>query len=213
MSQPIFKSFSKPLSINERIKIKVDRYNQNYFLNCELEELEEFDEHTRPLVKVTQYLYDKNITRDSRAKDKKLAYVFEHMDDYSCIEFKTKWNNCEFRNVLEAEKLSWQIFKNINPDYSSGRSTVTSINGERVALKKRTLAEFMTSKETLGGLKDIVSLDPHEAKRRLEETMGDESTRRAYERLDMEHGIIGTAKENLLVILASHIISSVENFY
>ena len=137
----LFEKLNSCYSIKEKIEISVVRYNFNYFLETNLEDLGNMPEIILPLQYVTRDLYNKHITKDQKAKTKKLSWVLKHKNEEFCTEFKEKYENNLFKSVREAESCAANIYAKYCGFYQSSKATVQSINGIRTWLKKRSLEE------------------------------------------------------------------------
>ena len=190
MSKPSLKKsigdlFPKLLghSIQRKIELTVQRYDLNYFLNASEDEILQAPQEIQPLMIVTDQVFKEHISYDTTAKDKKLSWVFNNMDQEFASEFKEKYENNEFTSVKEATAFAIEIYKVHNAaEYNSSKAVVTSVDGMKV-VKKRRLDELNYSNtsynkamETLQLLEDnkdrfvnLLKLNKNEVEQRVKE--------------------------------------------
>lgn len=147
----IFNKVNSSFTIKEKIEIFVIRYDYNYFLEVDLNQLC-LPEVILPIQYVTRDLYNKNITKDQKAKSKKLSWMLKNQDQLFASEFKQKYSNNDFKSVREAETYASKIYSEYSPLYQSSKATVKSINGTKTWItKKRPYQdqEILTLKENI----------------------------------------------------------------
>ena len=77
-----FKPISSRFTIREKIEFAAYKYNNNYFLDQEPSEITNLpNEIVRPMCKITKDNLNEAVSRDQRAKTKKLAWVLKQLDD------------------------------------------------------------------------------------------------------------------------------------
>ena len=79
--------------------------------NLESEELQEFDQHFRPLIKITPELYKSN-SLDQRNKDMKLNWAIRNINQDFCQAFRETYDSNGFSAVKEAVKQASDIYAN-----------------------------------------------------------------------------------------------------
>ena len=130
-----FRKFPKELTITEKIKYTVELYNNNYFIDRDVRELDYIDEHIRPMQTVPRtYLRE---FKDQVAKNKKLSWVFARMDSPFAEEFKQQYEAAAFSSVRDAIQMACRIYAANCSDYKQAQSTVYSQNGVKCVTKKR----------------------------------------------------------------------------
>lgn len=135
-SEKLFEKLNSSFTIKEKIEISVIRYDYNYFLESSLEGCF-LPRIVLPLQYVTRELYNKHISKDQKAKTKKLSWVLKNKDEEFCTEFRQKYANNEFKSVREAEHLAANIYSKYCDFYQSSKATVQSVNGVKIWTKKR----------------------------------------------------------------------------
>ena len=84
----IFIPFNSSVSIADRLRAKAASYQNDYFVNQDLEDIDETNEYVRPLQKITAIIYKDKIKRDLKTKAKKLQFAFDNFDKDWCQRFR-----------------------------------------------------------------------------------------------------------------------------
>jgi hypothetical protein len=134
----LFTKLRSDLSIKEKIKIKVARYDNDYFLGIELDAIDDaIEENIRPLQKVTKELLAGFMNKNEKAKDRKLSWALRHLDEDFARDFKDKFENDRFSNTLAAQNAASELFKQHSGLYSASQAVVSKApNGGRVVKRK-----------------------------------------------------------------------------
>jgi hypothetical protein len=135
-SDKLFQKLNSSYTIKEKIEISVIRYDYNYFLETNLEAVF-LPKIILPLQFVTRELYNKYISKDQKAKSKKLSWVLKNQHQDFCAEFRHKYENNNFKSVREAESFAANIYSKFCDFYQSSKATVHSVNGIKTWIKKR----------------------------------------------------------------------------
>jgi hypothetical protein len=139
-SDKLFEKLNSSFTIKEKIEVSVIRYDYNYFLETNLEEIL-LPKIILPLQFVTRDLYNKYVSKDQKAKSKKLSWVLKNQHQEFCAEFRHKYENNEFKSVREAESFAANIYSKFCDFYQSSKATVHSVNGIKTWIKKRNRLE------------------------------------------------------------------------
>jgi hypothetical protein len=134
------------LTIKRKIELTVIRYKNNYFLNKSASDIATVPDEIRPLKPITQEIYKKCIKYDMRAKEKKLAWVFDNMDKDYAKSFKELYAEDKFPSVREATTLACSIYAESNFNYNKAKAVVSSFNGSKV-VKRKTAEETQSISE------------------------------------------------------------------
>lgn len=132
----LFPKFAN-IPINKRIEFTVMRFKENYFLNKSSSDVAAFPDEIQPLRHVNEEVYKKCISRDMIAKEKKLAWVYDNMDEEFAELFKESYVNNEFKSVSNAIKMACELYAKNNSDYSASQAVVSVINGQKTVKRKR----------------------------------------------------------------------------
>jgi hypothetical protein len=119
----------------------VKKYNNNYFLNIDPNELQDIEEIIRPLRKVTKELLKKKINKNTKALTKKLSWTLKNIEQPFCAEFKQIFEENRFRTVNDAAQFAAKLYAANCEDYMKSKSTVTSENGIRQVKRRRFLID------------------------------------------------------------------------
>ena len=136
-SDKLFEKLNSDFTIKEKIEISVIRYDWNYFLEMDLSQIY-LPEVVKPLQYVTKEMYNKCISKDQKAKSKKLSWVLKNQNEEFCADFREKYKSNAFKSVREAELYAASIYSKYCELYQSAKATVQSINGVKTHIKKRT---------------------------------------------------------------------------
>lgn len=132
----LFKDIPKHFSLREKVDILTQRHEYNYFLDMEPEEIgQSLSEFVRPVCKVTKKILDSCVTRDIRAKIKKIHWVVNRDDDFT-TDFKDKLNNNSYSSMNEVFRESSKIYSKYCDQYMSSKATVSSVDGRKVYKRK-----------------------------------------------------------------------------
>lgn len=125
------------LSLKEKLKIIITRHENDYFKNREIEDLvENFEEVVRPTVKVTENLLKLFLKRDTKAKLKKLIWVYKSNEPFA-LEFKNKIERNSFNSVADAQDEAAKIYKDNCNEYQQSKETVSSLNWAKQVKRKQ----------------------------------------------------------------------------
>ena len=219
MDNELFKKFTGASTICDKLKIHAARFDNDYFFNQDLEQIEEENEFIKPLVKITPSKY-KQISRDVKCKGKKLSFALENIESDYCLEFKIKYNNQTFKNISEGVNVASTIYKNSNAEYKPTQATVSSNNGKKVINKKETNAaaeinrmkQHIMSVELYDKFKTILNSNQAAIKTRVQQQVDEETTKFAYNELEIENGYIGNTKDNQLILLIAELRNVLVDF-
>lgn len=132
----LFKDIPKHISLKEKVDILAQRHENNYFLEIEPDEISEnLSEFVRPMCKVTKKTLDSSVTRDIRAKIKKIHWVLNRDDEFT-HDFKDKLNSNFFSSMNEVFRESSKIYSKYCDQYMSSKATVSSVDGRKVYKRK-----------------------------------------------------------------------------
>ena len=130
-----FKRISSRFTIREKIEFAAFKYNNNYFLDQEPSEITNLpNEIVRPLVKITKDNLNEAVSRDHRAKTKKLAWVMKQLDDEKFSSFARQLD--EFTSVSAAESEAAKLFREHCKDYSISQATIKKVDGKKVVIRR-----------------------------------------------------------------------------
>lgn len=133
----LFPKIPLNLTLREKIEIILERHENNYFLNQDLGEIEDYiTEIVKPNFKVTEELLNKYLTRDSRAKIKKLYWVTRNNEDFAYV-FNSNIDQNKFASVRDAQIEAAKIYKDNCEFYQKSKATVYSENGNKLIKRKR----------------------------------------------------------------------------
>ena len=149
-----------------------------------------------------------------------------HLKLYRCLlkrlllEFKIKYNNQTFKNISEGVNVASTIYKNSNAEYKSTQATVSSNNGKKVINKKETNAaaeinrmkQHIMSVELYDKFKTILNSNQAAIKTRIQQQVNEETTKFAYNELEIENGYIGNTKDNQLILLIAELRNVLVDF-
>lgn len=136
MMAKLFKDIPKHFSLREKVDILTQRHENNYFQDIEPEEIDQnLSEFVRPVCKVTKKTLDLCVTRDIRAKIKKIHWVVNRDDDFT-NDFKDKLSNNSYSSMNEVFRESSKIYSKYCDQYMSSKATVSSVDGRKVYKRK-----------------------------------------------------------------------------
>ena len=161
-SSEFFKPISSRFTIRQKIDFAVFKYQHRYFLDQEPDEIDNLpDEVVRPLRKITKENLNSAVSRDQRAKSKKLAYAMNQVDlrDPKFAPFADALD--KFTSVSAAEKLAAKLFSEHSVTYSSSQATVKSIDGERRVVRRQVQNETIAAAAATPDVNDNNSLIKH----------------------------------------------------
>ena len=210
---------SKTFAFIIGIKVAASLFDNDYFFNGDLEEIDEDNEFIKPLCKITPSKI-KKISRDVKCKGKKLSFAFENIEQEFCREFKFKYEEQQFKNISDGESIASNIYKISSEDYKATQATVSSNDGKKVIHKKdnntaeeiNRMKDHIMSDEVYDKFKTILNLNQANVKTRLQQQINDDSTQFAYNELEIENGSIGTQKENQLILLIAELRTVLNDF-
>ncbi|RNA16284.1 hypothetical protein BpHYR1_034945 [Brachionus plicatilis] len=132
----LFKDIPKHLSLREKVDILTQRHENNYFIDIEPDEISQhLSEFVRPVCKVSKKVLDSCVTRDIRAKIKKIHWVVNRDDEFT-HDFKEKLNTNFFSSMNEVFRESSKIYSKYCDQYMSSKATVSSVDGRKVYKRK-----------------------------------------------------------------------------
>lgn len=122
----------KYLSIEEKIKAIIEKYDNKYFVDRDLDELEDFDEKVIPKRKITSSELKVALSRHVKLQHMKLSWAYHNKEEYA-KEFIRKVDKNEFNSVVDAEKEARDLYAKHSPNYQNNKAVVSSENGKRIA--------------------------------------------------------------------------------
>jgi hypothetical protein len=133
----LFKKLRNNLTKQQKIQIKVERFDNGYFLNKDIATIPaDISEDVRPLRKVTESLLDAFISKNEIVRDRKLSWIVKNLDQPYAAEFKNKFENNGFQSVCKAQDLAGELFKSHNPDYKAAQAVISKGDNGRVVTRK-----------------------------------------------------------------------------
>ena len=139
-SNDFFKPIGSIFTIRQKIHFAVYKYEHNYFVGLEPDEIDNLpDEILRPLRKITKDNLNRAVSRDQRAKTKKLAWVMRNLSKSKFSSFLDQLDT--FTSVSAAERAAAKLFSEHNKDYSVLQATVKSVAGERRVMRRNQVPE------------------------------------------------------------------------
>ena len=131
-----FKSISSRFTIRQKIDFAVFKFDNNYFLNQEPAEIEDLpDEVVRPLRMITKDNLNIAVSRDQRAKSKKLSWAMKELENENFSSFKARLD--PFTSVRAAEDAAAKLYSEHNREYSALQATIKSVDGESYVPKTK----------------------------------------------------------------------------
>jgi hypothetical protein len=114
--KPAKNTYFEPLTdqtMVEKVRLTVELHNKNYFIGASETEIQLIEKAIRPCTPIpSNYI---STYRDSYNKNKKLAWVMEHINDPCCTEFKNNYTTQ--RTLAEVIALASKIYSINCEDY------------------------------------------------------------------------------------------------
>ena len=92
------------------------------------------NEIVRPMCKITKDNLNEAVSRDQRAKTKKLSWVLKQLDDEKFLSFARQLD--KFTSVSAAESEAAKLFREHSNDYSISQATIKKVDGEKVIIRR-----------------------------------------------------------------------------
>jgi len=151
MSLELFPKVPQHLSLKEKVEIHSLRFENGFFLNKVIDEIDIDVPYVKPNIRVTSDRLKDFMDKDRRAKIKKLTWAYRSQEDY-CQDFKRQVEEDEFSSLSKAEEEAARLYRVYNNDYNKLKATVSSLNGRKI-YKKRQLSEEEDGSESADSTK------------------------------------------------------------
>ena len=128
----LFKTMPSSMSIKEKIFIKVKRFDNNYFLECDLNEIEfeivetpALNAYIKPNRKVTSSELSKFISRTQKTKIKMISWCLINVEEYS-EKFRDCFDKNTFKTQEECEIMAREIYSKHCSKYIQSKAVISN---------------------------------------------------------------------------------------
>ncbi|CAF1129980.1 unnamed protein product, partial [Brachionus calyciflorus] len=136
MTDQVFNAIPRHYLVRDKIDILIKRHRNNYFLDQNQDDIDQnLDELVRPKSMVTEQNLNKSVSRDYRAKIRKVDWVLKCNEPFA-TPFKENINNDSYTSINNMFDDAARIYRRHSPQYNEAKATVSSENRRRVHKRK-----------------------------------------------------------------------------